>query len=339
MNALIPTGAPVPRGWDRRGLPAWTYRSPALLALERDNLFLTHWQVAGHECDLPSPGDWLSFDMLGERAVVVRSQDGALRAFHNICRHRGSRLVDGAQGQCRGALVCPFHGWVYDLDGRLRGAAQPGTFDALDRDAFGLRPIEMQTFHGFVFLRFRPGPQPAVADLLAPYGALLAAHAPEQAWLPEGLRRSWLYLGLFPNTVIALTPEALSYYQDLPVSARETRLSGRLYRRAHEDRPTRLARYLQNRIDRDTSVEDRQLSVWSDESMLSGSFEGFHLSDLEWGLRRHHDGLRRLMPVMDLAEAPPEADVERINDDLICDRSKADQDAPTSGPAVRRRTP
>ena len=78
---------PVPKGWDRKGLPARTYHSDAMMALERDLLFRTHWQVVGHENDLPAAGDWLTFDLLGERALVIRGQDGALRGFHNLCRH------------------------------------------------------------------------------------------------------------------------------------------------------------------------------------------------------------------------------------------------------------
>ncbi len=97
----------LPDNWDRRGLPGWSYHSPALFELEKAQVFLTHWQIAGHVGGIPHPGDWLSFDMLGERALVLRGQDGVVRAFHNLCRHRGARLADGAQGNCRnsGLLV------------------------------------------------------------------------------------------------------------------------------------------------------------------------------------------------------------------------------------------
>lgn len=393
------TSAPIPQDWDRRGLPAWTYHSQAMFDLEREKLFLTHWQVAGHANDLPAPGDWISFDLLGERAVIMRGQDGTLRAFHNLCRHRGARVVDGEQGHCRGAIICPFHGWVYNLDGSLRGAAQADTFGTLDRSKFGLKPIEMELFHGFIFLRFAPGPQPGVAELLAPYDADFAAyraagvipapmpnwhsdlpvnwksvrdvdnegyhvplahpalqdlygrdyrdfylpgglhvsagfygdrpgrrwsvkhyvkHSPLQDWLPPHLQRSWMYYGLFPNTVFTFTPEAIQYYHDIPLSPGLTRLTGRTYRQPDESRAQRVARYLALRIDRDTSAEDQQLSIWSNESMKSSAFDGFHLSDLEWGLRRHHDGLRALMPVMTLPDAPAEQEIRALNDKLIC---------------------
>jgi phenylpropionate dioxygenase-like ring-hydroxylating dioxygenase large terminal subunit len=334
----------------------------------------------------------------------MRGQDGDIRAFHNLCRHRGARVVDGEQGHCKGAIVCPFHGWVYNLDGSLRGAAQPSTFGDLDRAEFGLKPIELGTFHGFLFLRFRPGPQPGIAKLLTPYDADFAAyrtreivpvrvpdwsvdlpvnwksvrdvdnegyhvpmahpalqdlygrdyrdhylpkglhfsvgyfgdkpgrrwsvrhylkHAPQQDRLPERLRNAWTYYGLFPNMVFAFTPESIQFYHDIPLDPGTTRLTGRLYRRPDEDRQQRLARYLAMRIDRDTSAEDQQLSVWSNESMLSSAFEGFHLSDQEWGLRRHHDGLRALIPVMATEKALPEDEIARRNDELICQSKSA----------------
>ena len=399
MTEFPHTTLPIPNDWDRAGLPGWTYHSPEMFALEREKLFLTHWQIAGHVNDIPAPGDWLTFDMLGERAVVMRGADGVVRAFHNLCRHRGARVVDGDKGHCRGSIVCPFHGWVYNLDGTLRGAARPSTFGDMDRDKFGLMPIEMELFHGFVFLRSGPGPQPPVAELLAPFDADFAAYdldkvvsvptpnwmtdlpvnwksvrdvdnegyhvalahpglqelygrtyrdlhlenglsvsvgwfgdAPGRGWsvrnyvrisperpdLPGHLQKAWTYYGLFPNAVFAFTPEAVQFYQEIPLSPGLTRLTGRLYRHPDESRQARIARYLAMRIDRATSQEDQQLSIWSDESMKSDAFEGFHLSDLEYGLRRHHDGLRALMPVMTLAEAPPEGEIRARNDELIC---------------------
>ena len=398
MTELPMKSLAIPNDWDRSGLPAWTYHSEALFRLERDNVFLNHWQVAGHVNDIPAPGDWLAFDILGERAVVMRGQDGEVRAFHNLCRHRGARVVDGEQGHCRGAVICPFHGWVYNLDGTLRGAAQPTTFGTLDKAQFGLKPIEMELFHGFVFLRFHPGPQASVAELLSPYAADFAAYeaqtllpADQARWhtelpvnwksvrdvdnegyhvalahpalqelygrdyrdiyLPDGLhvsfgffgdkpgrrwsvrhyvryatdrpglpghlRKSWSYYGLFPNTVFSFTPEGAQFYHDLPIGPGRTHLTGRTYRFPNESRRQRLARYLAARIDRDTSAEDQQLTIWSNESMKSQAFDGFHLSDMEWGLRRHHDRLRMLVPVMTRAEAPAETEMAALNKEML----------------------
>ena len=398
MNDLPFKTVPVPNSWDRRGLPAWAYHSEALFQLEKQQVFLNHWQVVGHVSDIPAPGNWLSFDLLGERAVVMRGQDGVVRAFHNLCRHRGARVVDGQQGQCRGAIVCPFHGWVYNFDGSLRGAAVPSSLGDFDRDKFGLMPIELNIFHGFMFLRFQPGPQPDVATLLAPFDAdfgsyrlsdvvpvstpnwstdlpvnwksvrdvdnegyhVAMAHpglqdlygrtykdyslenglsfssgyfgdtpgriwsvrtynrlAPDQDWLPSHLKKAWTYYGMFPNTVFAFTPEGVQFYHDIPHGPTMTRNTGRLYRHPNEDRATRVARYLAYRIDRETSAEDQQLSIWSNESMKSAAFEGFYLSDLEYGVRRHHDRLRQVLPVLSLEKAPDEPDIFPLNQEML----------------------
>ena len=394
MTLLMNAAPPIPNNWNRSGLPSWTYHSPSLFALERSMVFLTHWQIVGHECDIPNPGDWLGFDLLGERAVVMRGADGVVRAFNNLCRHRGARVVDGASGSCKGAIVCPFHGWVYNLDGTLRGVARPESFDPINRADFGLKPLELEIFHGFLFLRFQHGPQPPVAEWLAPYNDDLTAyhcmdiapvtppewdtvlpinwksvrdvdnegyhvamahpalqdlygrsyrdlnypnglshsigefgdqpgrrwsvrnyvkHSPEQPWLPPHLRKSWTYYSLFPNAVLAFTPEGAQFYQEIPLTHTSTRVTGRIYSRQNETRAERLSRYLAYRIDRETSQEDQQLSIWSNESMKSAAFDGFHLSDLEYGVRCHHDQMRGLLPVMTCETAPPEAELAQIN--------------------------
>ena len=164
MNPHIRNVA-VPNDWDRRGLPGWAYHSPALLELEKEHLFRNHWQIAGHVSDVPNEGDYLTIDVVGERALIVRGKDGVVRGFHNLCRHRGSRVVADSQGTCKNALVCPFHGWVYNLDGTLRGAARPRSFPDLDKTEFGLMPLDLEIWMGFIFFRFRKGPQPAVAEL------------------------------------------------------------------------------------------------------------------------------------------------------------------------------
>ncbi len=171
--------AEIKQDWDRRGLPGWAYHNSALLELEMAEIFLKHWQIVGHISDVPAVGDYITFDLGSERAFVVRGNDGQLRAFHNLCRHRGSRVVTGSQGHCKNALVCPFHGWVYNLDGTLRGAAQPKSYPVLDKHEFGLRSIEMEVWMGFIFIRFQKGPQKSVAAHLAPYAAEFKQHAPE----------------------------------------------------------------------------------------------------------------------------------------------------------------
>ena len=395
MNEMI-RDISVPNDWDRSGLPGWCYHSPALLELEKQHVFREHWQIACHVSDIPEPGNYLAMDVVGERALILRGQDGAVRAFHNICRHRGSRLVADEKGSCRNALVCPFHGWVYNLDGTLRGAARPKSFPPLDKNEFALKALECEVWQGFVFIRFAPGPQPSVADLMKPFEKELAhyraeemvptgdiwtqetpvnwksvrdvdnegyhvamAHpalqdlygstyydepfvdglcrsfatynphagrrwsvrnyvkiSPENRALPERLRKAWIYFGLFPNAVIAVTPETVQFYQEFPLGVGRTLLRGGIYRYRQEERAHRLARYLALRIDRDTQAEDVQLTVWSNEAMTSNAFAGFYLSDLEYGVRTHHDHLRKVLPVVTLKEAPEEKDMAEANAEL-----------------------
>ncbi len=171
--------------WDRRGLPGWTYHNEALHELEMEEIFLSHWQIVGHVSNVPKRGDYMTFDLGPERAFVVRGADGELRAFNNLCRHRGSRVVTGDMGHCRNALVCPFHGWVYNLDGTLRGPAQPNGYPDLAKHEFGLRSVEMNVWMGFIFIRFKPGPQPSVGAYLTPYVQEIGQHRPEDM-VPAG---------------------------------------------------------------------------------------------------------------------------------------------------------
>jgi phenylpropionate dioxygenase-like ring-hydroxylating dioxygenase large terminal subunit len=152
---------------ERAGLPPWTYFNKELFQIEQEELFRRHWQLACHVSDIPKDGDWTTFDIAGERALVVRGKDNVVRAFHNVCRHRGSRVVAGESGRCKSAMVCPFHGWSYNLDGTLRAVPKAKTFPKLDPVTHGLVPVEHEIWHGFVFVRFKPGPQGSVAELMA----------------------------------------------------------------------------------------------------------------------------------------------------------------------------
>ena len=157
----------VPNDWDRSGLPAWTYYSEELNTVEKDALFRRHWQIACHVNDVPDPGSFMTFDMCGDRAIIMRGKDGVVRAFHNLCRHRGSRVVAEDKGVCKHVMTCPFHGWTYNLDGTLRSPAIPESLPKLDPVEHGLKPIEMEIWKGLVFIRFQTSDQPSVAEMMA----------------------------------------------------------------------------------------------------------------------------------------------------------------------------
>ena len=166
----------LPKDWDRSGLPGWAYFSQELFELECETLFKTHWQFVCHVNEAADIGAYVTFDVAGERALVIRGHDGILRAFHNLCRHRGSRIVPDARGVCNKAMVCPYHGWAYNLDGGLRGIANRDTVPPMQADKWGLKPLEMEIWNGLVFIRFQAGPQPAVAEILARFDDEIAPY-------------------------------------------------------------------------------------------------------------------------------------------------------------------
>ncbi len=135
-------------------LPTWTYFDSEFLDLEIQQLFRKNWLLVGHINDMPNPRDYLTLDAIGERAMVIRGNDNQIRAFHNVCRHRGAKLFDSPSGQCAHALTCPFHGWTYQLDGKLIGVPAENTFDNLDKTKRGLVPLDMEIWMGFIFIRF-----------------------------------------------------------------------------------------------------------------------------------------------------------------------------------------
>jgi phenylpropionate dioxygenase-like ring-hydroxylating dioxygenase large terminal subunit/DNA-binding transcriptional regulator YbjK len=157
-------------------LPSWTYNSEEFLALEKQHLFDRSWQLVCHVSDMPTTGDYVAFNLLNERAFVVRGEDGQIRAFHNVCRHRAHAVVQGESGHCRnGKMVCPYHGWTYELDGQRRGIPAADTFRQHDPRKFGLKQLDCEVFLGFVFLRFA-GDGPSVAEQFAPYAEEFASY-------------------------------------------------------------------------------------------------------------------------------------------------------------------
>jgi phenylpropionate dioxygenase-like ring-hydroxylating dioxygenase large terminal subunit len=146
-------------------LPAWTYRDEGFLALEREKVFMPAWHLVCHLSNIPKPGDYQAFRLLGESAIVVRAKDGGVRAFHNVCRHRAARLLDGDHGNCGARIVCPYHAWSYGLDGRLQGVPFIDEYENFEREDHGLVPIEHAVFAGFVYIRFVPGGPPLESEL------------------------------------------------------------------------------------------------------------------------------------------------------------------------------
>jgi phenylpropionate dioxygenase-like ring-hydroxylating dioxygenase large terminal subunit len=166
-----------------RALPAWVYSHPQLLPLELERILLPSWQLVCHQNSIPQPGDYQTFDLGRESVLVLRARDGAIKAFHNVCRHRGARLLDGA-GACPTAITCPYHGWTYRHDGGLIGTPVRDSFPGLVRADHGLRPVRTDMAFGFVFVCLTPdsafGAPPPVAEQWGALGAELLPYRCEE---------------------------------------------------------------------------------------------------------------------------------------------------------------
>jgi choline monooxygenase len=138
--------APVPPA-----LSPHLYLDPEVLQLEDERIFSRTWQFAGHISQLPHPGTYLTASAGTQPVLVVRDDEGELRAFRNVCRHRGSRLLSGA-GECKKAIRCRYHGWTYRMDGDLIGVPEGRQIPGLDKSQLGLFPARVEVLSGLVFV-------------------------------------------------------------------------------------------------------------------------------------------------------------------------------------------
>ena len=133
------------------------YCDPDLFEHEAQQLLLRHWHCVGHHSQVPAPGDFFTTSLCGEPLLIVRGQDGAVRALLNVCRHRGSRVCTQPAGHARGGVfVCPYHAWSYGLDGRLRAARHVP--DDFDRAGYGLRSLHTRVVEGLILVSFAESP-------------------------------------------------------------------------------------------------------------------------------------------------------------------------------------
>lgn len=168
-----------------RALPPHLYGDQEVFLRERAAVFACAWRLVGHESMAAAAGDFVTDQIAGASLIVVRGRDGALRGFHNICRHRAGPLATELTGRCEGELVCRYHGWRYALDGRLKQARDFGTTADFDPRDHGLLPVRIDFWRGFVFATL-DGNAPPVADLLAP----IDAEWPAAVTAPFALHRS-----------------------------------------------------------------------------------------------------------------------------------------------------
>jgi len=380
LSPSTPAGAEAEE--EGHSLPAWIYQDPEFFEREKAEIFRKSWQVVCHLSDVPRPGDFHSFDFLGESIVVLRGDDGEVRAFHNVCRHRAARLLDGSKGHCGRRITCPYHAWTYALDGRLVGVPDRQAFPGLDSSRHGLVPLDLEVFMGFIFVRLEPG-LPSVREMAAPYADEMALYRMEelvpqgrvtlrprqvnwknvgdnysdglhitvahpgltrlfgrsygveaQPWidkmwgslrnepssnwserlyqqvlpavehLPHEKQRQWTYFKLWPNVAFDIYPDQIDFMQFLPVSPTETLIREIAYVHPDSRREMRAARYLNWRINRRVSVEDKALIERVQTGMASSSYTVGPLSEGEVSLRSFGRRMRSLIPESRLLRAP-----------------------------------
>jgi phenylpropionate dioxygenase-like ring-hydroxylating dioxygenase large terminal subunit len=149
--------------------------SPEFYAAEREAIFKRAWLNVGRVEDAPRVGSYFTKDIpaVGTSIIVVKGKDHAVRAFHNVCRHRGNKLMwndfpnEETKGVCR-QFTCKYHGWRYDLDGALTFVQQESEFFDLDRASYGLRSLHCDIWNGFIFVNFDSEPRQSLREFLGP---------------------------------------------------------------------------------------------------------------------------------------------------------------------------
>jgi glycine betaine catabolism A len=145
-----------------RTLPRELLVSQDVLAEEQDRIFARMWNCAGRSAALPEPGDFMVRTIAGESIIIVRNRAGELRAYFNVCRHRGTRLCEQTSGQLSETIQCPYHAWTYTVDdGQLIGAPHMQEVEDFDKQMYGLHRAQIAEWEGFISSTLLPMQSPS----------------------------------------------------------------------------------------------------------------------------------------------------------------------------------
>lgn len=177
---------------DPERIPKQRYYDPDFFRMEAEFLWPRVWQMACRLEEIPRPGDFAEYGILDQSVVIVRTDDMGVTAFHNTCRHRGVRLLDG-RGSCGDGIVCPFHGWCYAADGRNTAVTQPRAFSDrnLEKLELDLSPVRCEAWGGCVWINL-DDTAPPLRDCIEPFASVF------DAWKVESLRAEWWYACRLP---------------------------------------------------------------------------------------------------------------------------------------------
>ena len=389
-----PTPTPAPAA--PRTLPAWTYRHPELADLEYAQLVRPSWQFACHISQVSKPREYVTLDLLRDSVIVVRGDDGVLRAMMNVCRHRASRMLDGS-GTCKARMTCRYHGWSYNLQGELIARPAEQTFSGTPKQELGLRPAELEVLCGMVFVRLAPG-GPSLKEMWKDYVHMLEPYrledmvpleepsietwncnwkvgvdnnlenyhvpighpgydrmlesdmagfinkhgvagsrsmlrtTPSRVWsermyqqmapginhdLPEDIRTSWLFFTMPPNIGIDVYGDSFDLFQFMPLTAETCTVRYPIFVRPNASREMKILRYLNVRVNRQVSAEDKSLCEGLQGGLNSVGFEFGPLSSWEHCIHDFHDRVREGCPVTTLASAPEVGTLHQHNQAML----------------------
>jgi choline monooxygenase len=136
--------------------PSSWYTGPSILELERQTVFSRTWQVVGRAEQVREPGQYITYEVAGEPILVIRGSDSVLRGFFNVCRHHAAAVMTNSEGKAEN-LRCPYHGWTYDLEGKLILTPEFAGVANFDRSANGLVPVQTAEWQSWVFVKLDDG--------------------------------------------------------------------------------------------------------------------------------------------------------------------------------------
>jgi Rieske 2Fe-2S family protein len=145
-------------------LPRRYFTDPAILAEESERLFSRQWLCVDREERIANRGEYFVLEIAGESVIILRDQQGTVRAFYNVCRHRGSRLCEEHQGQLSETIQCPYHAWTYALDGRLIGAPATNDLEGFRKQDWPLHQVGVAVWEGFIFINLATDASPFEAS-------------------------------------------------------------------------------------------------------------------------------------------------------------------------------
>jgi len=157
------------------GLPGSFYNDPDLYQIDLEAIWYKEWVFAGHDAEILEAGEYITIQLGAYPIILIRGRDGEVRAFHNVCRHRGFKICDAPKGKVKRRLACPYHQWTYDInDGSLSFARDFNKEEGFSKEHYSLKPVALERAGGYMFINVAEEPRPfteggALDRYLAPF--------------------------------------------------------------------------------------------------------------------------------------------------------------------------